>query len=111
MDENKNIDETWKQKVKEEKQKQSGDEKQFIPPDFFQLVLGLVIQAKSVMGPENRDLKAALYLIELLNVLKEKTKGNLTHDESEFLSNALQDVQMEFVKISDTPNKPKIEIP
>jgi len=44
-----------------------------------------------------RDLSQAKFSIDVLNILKEKTSGNLTTDEDEFLSKVLYELQMNYV--------------
>jgi hypothetical protein len=54
--------------------------------------------------PENGELKKdsvmAKFNIDLLVVLRDKTKGNLTEDESRFLENVIGDLQMRFVDMN-----------
>ncbi len=50
-----------------------------------------------------RDLRAAQSSIDLLEMLKEKTKGNLHDEESRLLSQVLQECRLNFV---DEMNKP-----
>ena len=50
-----------------------------------------------------RDLAAAQTSIDMLDMLKEKTKGNLAPEEDHFLSDALRDLKLNFV---DEMNKP-----
>ena len=48
-------------------------------------------------GKVDRNLDAAQATIELLRMLKEKTKGNLTKRESGAISSALSNMQMNYV--------------
>lgn len=50
---------------------------------------------RAVVAPEYARLH-----IEMLAVLEEKTKGNLTEAESKLLSRALQELRMEYVEVS-----------
>lgn len=43
------------------------------------------------------DLKAASQMIEILTMLGEKTRGNLTDDEQRLLSQVLYELRMRFV--------------
>jgi len=52
-----------------------------------------------------KDLDLAKYSIDTLDMLKEKTKGNLTKDEESFLINALADLKLSFVKIKNGESK------
>ncbi len=45
------------------------------------------------------DLEMAHHIIDTLEVLKIKTKGNLTQDESLFLDRSIADLKIQFLKI------------
>ena len=47
-----------------------------------------------------KDLQQAKYNIDLLSVLKEKTKGNLTQEEEQAFENILYEVRMTYVEAS-----------
>ncbi|HID55579.1 TPA: DUF1844 domain-containing protein [Candidatus Poribacteria bacterium] len=47
------------------------------------------------------DLDLARHTIDTLDMLKEKTKGNLTKEEENYLENVLFTLKMTFVRISD----------
>ena len=47
--------------------------------------------------PANID--AAVHAIEMLSLLNEKTKGNLTEDEKSFLVNVLLELRMRLVEV------------
>lgn len=75
-------------------------------PQFASLVLGLSQQAASALGGQRpdglpdgqspRDLAKAL--IDTLTMLEEKTRGNLSKEESDLLTQALTSLRFEFVK-------------
>ena len=44
------------------------------------------------------DFDVAQHLIEMLAMLEEKTKGNLTVDEENILKNILYDLRMNYVR-------------
>jgi len=77
-------------------------------PSFLMLVVGLATQVSMnlgevpnpVTGETARDLEHAKYTIDLLGILKEKTKGNLTEEEHRALEMTLYDLRMKFVKAS-----------
>ncbi len=46
------------------------------------------------------DLDAARHVIDLLGILQEKTRGNLTPEENTLLDNMLADLRMQFVAAS-----------
>ena len=55
-----------------------------------------------VKGQEERkpDLELAKYNIDMLQVLDEKTKGNLTKEEEAVLANTLDELRMGYVKVA-----------
>ena len=53
-----------------------------------------------VTGKQTADLKGAKFTIDSLNILKEKTKGNLTKEEENHLNNVIYNLQMRFVEHS-----------
>jgi len=78
---------------------------------FTQLVLMFHAAAMQQMGKIKnpltdkieRDLSAAQGSIDLLDMLKEKTKGNLSADEERLLSNVLKELKLNYI---DEMNKP-----
>ena len=72
---------------------------------FMQFVLGLahsgMVQLGKVMNPTTqkveRDLKGAKATIDLLMVLRDKTKGNLVKEEQDMLNSALSTLQLNYV--------------
>jgi len=48
----------------------------------------------------HRDLALARQTIDLLGILQEKTKGNLTGDEERLLDQVLYDLRMRFVEVT-----------
>lgn len=77
-----------------------------IPPvDFstfvFSLFHSVLIQlgdiADPVNGSEAVDLDAAKQTIDILNIIQEKTKGNLTDEEKKFLENATAELKWKFL--------------
>jgi hypothetical protein len=77
-------------------------------PSFEELVRTLAMQALMYLGafpdPESGrrvvGLEAAKFNIDLLAMLEEKTKGNLTDLESKFLTQMLYELRMQYVEIS-----------
>ncbi|PIU41273.1 MAG: DUF1844 domain-containing protein [Candidatus Omnitrophica bacterium CG07_land_8_20_14_0_80_42_15] len=108
-DENVNhIDEGWKEAVKKEKEKtdQSGEQVAMPPkPDFNFFISSLAIEALMAMGEmENPftkersiNLKQAQYLIDAIDMLREKSKGNLTAEETTLINDILADLKMRYV--------------
>ncbi len=61
------------------------------------MAMGLAPDPQS--GKVDKDKELARFNIDLLVVLKDKTKGNLSGDEAQFLENLISDLQMKFVSI------------
>jgi Domain of unknown function (DUF1844) len=51
-------------------------------------------------GHQQRDLAMAQQLIDILGMLREKTRGNLDHDEQALLDAILFDLRMKYVEIA-----------
>lgn len=107
MDENrKNIDESWKETISKEKETLKKEDK-FVPPDadFNFFVTTLALQASICLGEvanpvtnkKEEDLNQAKLLIDTLGMLKEKTKGNLTKEETDLLENVLYELRMHYI--------------
>ena len=79
--------------------------------DFATFILSLSHSALMHLGdaphPEServeRNLPLARQTIDLLSLLEEKTKGNLTGDEERMLHQVLYDLRMRFVDLSKKP--------
>ena len=59
--------------------------------------LGLMTEPESGRASE-RDLPLARHNIEILELLEEKTRGNLSADEAKLIANLLYEVRMHFVE-------------
>jgi hypothetical protein len=76
------------------------------PADFATLVLSLGSSAvanlgESPSGDDNkpsRNLPMAKHAIDLLSVLEEKTKGNLSSEEEQILESLLFDLRLRYVE-------------
>jgi hypothetical protein len=83
------------------------------PASFGFLVLSLRTQAEIQLGlvhfgeeePPQPDFRMARHSIDLMAVLLEKTKGNLTLDEQRLLENSLTELRFRFVQVSDEAGK------
>ncbi|MCE3009043.1 MAG: DUF1844 domain-containing protein [Proteobacteria bacterium] len=60
------------------------------------MALGLAPDPQT--GKTEKDKNMAKFNIDLLVMLKEKTKGNLSSDEQKFLETVITDLQLKFVK-------------
>ena len=78
---------------------------------FAQLVLQQTNLALMLLGkmpnPQSgetmRDLDAARLLIDQLEMMETKTKGNLTHEEARLLQQSLMTLRMSFVEAVEAP--------
>lgn len=78
------------------------------PISFSGFILGLTTQALMFMGEippppgqtKAADLSAARQMIDLLAMLKDKTKGNLDDAEAAMIENALFDLRIRYVEIA-----------
>jgi hypothetical protein len=89
----------------------SGPRPELPAPDFDFLVYSLRLQAEMSLGilplddPEP-DLELASHHIDLLSMLQEKTKGNLTAEEQRTLDNSVSELRIHFVEAqSKLPQK------
>lgn len=111
------VDSDWKAQAEVDKQRLSEQEKareqggahgggeKFPPADFRSIVGLLATQALGGLGayadPESKrvivDLPQAQFAIDLLQVLTEKTKGNLSAEESSELESINNELRARFV--------------
>lgn len=94
----------------------SGQEQDFpLPPASFEfLVLSCKMQAEAHLGlfptgeegerPE-RNFPMARHAIDLLAVLQEKTKGNLTLEEQRLLENSLTELRFRYIQLLEESKK------
>ena len=81
------------------------DEKKLYEIQFVQLIFSLktsaIMQlgkiANPLTGSIDRDLNEAKYTIDMLNMIKEKTKNNLTPDEEKMINDAVFELQMNYI--------------
>lgn len=80
------------------------------PPSFEFLVFSLKTQAEVQLGllsfnpddkEEEPDLPAARHAIDMMAMLVEKTRGNLSLDEQRLIENALTELRFRFVQVSE----------
>ena len=75
---------------------------------FLSLINMLAVEAAMHLGlietpgeaPPGVDLEAARHMIDMLGVLEQKTRGNLSADEDKLLENILADLRMQYVALS-----------
>lgn len=61
-------------------------------------VVNLGLEKNPQTGKSEKDLNLAQYSIDLLVVLRDKTKNNLSTEEKNYLDAIIQDLQMKFVQ-------------
>jgi hypothetical protein len=85
-----------------------------LPPATFEfLVFSLKMQAEMRLGllkmgeemDEAPDLPAARHAIDMLGMLAEKTRGNLSVEEQRLIENSLTELRFRFVQVSESSAK------
>jgi len=79
--------------------------------DFARIVSSLATTAYSALGlladpaagPRHRDLTVARQMIDWLAVLEQKTRGNLSFEESDLLSRVLYELRLAYVEVGRAP--------
>lgn len=114
------VDEDWKVEAQREKENLAAEQEaehveaespppQSLPPaDFSGLITMLATQTLFALGviqpqgqePREPDFMMAQYNIDMLGVIQEKTKSNLSKEEDTLLQSALSQVRMAFVQVS-----------
>lgn len=61
-------------------------------------LVGLGFMPNPQTNQSERNLPAAKQLIDILGLLKDKTKGNLSQDEQELLDSVLSNLRMQYVR-------------
>lgn len=117
------VDDDWKAQAQAEKQKLAEQSKaapasgegaaggygEMPPANFETLLSTFVTQALFAMGliPDPQTGKPAMHLdlarhhIDMLTVLEEKTKGNLTDDEQKLLAGSLYELRSRYVQVAN----------
>ncbi|MCO6465682.1 MAG: DUF1844 domain-containing protein [Bradyrhizobiaceae bacterium] len=75
---------------------------------MFQLE-GMVALGKMLNPASNeitRNLEHARYVIDILEILKEKTVNNLADDERRFLDQTISTLQLNYLEETDRPSAP-----
>lgn len=83
------------------------------PASFSFLIVSLRAQAEMQLGlmqfgeeeKAQPDLPLARHTIDLMGMLLEKTKGNLTLEEQRLLENSLTELRFRFVQVSEEGGK------
>jgi len=121
--EEKHVDTDWKEEARREKERLAqeslegarraerrgpGQPRELPEPSFQLMVTNLAIQALIAMGEianpltrkQERNLDQAKHTVDLLGILEEKTKGNLTDEEKRHLDGTLYDLRTRYLGLS-----------
>jgi hypothetical protein len=107
------IDDDWKQQAQREKEEaeritHEAPHQEIPQPSILELAQMLIMQVSIGLGgmqdpgtgqmiPPNLPL--AKHYIDLMEVLKDKTKGNLNEEETKIIDGTLHELRMAFVQI------------
>ncbi len=118
----KKVDETWKKQIEDERRKaaektEAGEQVREpraergegapLPQASFnslisslanQSIMSLGLMEHPVTGKPEVDLDYAKYSIDTLEVIRNKTRGNLTDEEKRYLDAVLYDLRMRYVE-------------
>jgi len=122
MDNNKFVDESWKDSVSREKDVSGGcssdacgdecscgQEEGEFKVNFLTYLTSMGYQAMIFLGEVphpstnqfEKNLPQAKFLIDTLLMIRDKTKGNLTEQEDSFLSGTLFELQTKYVEVTN----------
>lgn len=102
----KKVDESWKASVDKEKVAPPEAKVAAVPEtDFLSFASTLAMQTLAALGelslqPDGQtkiDLGHAQYLIDILQMLSEKTQGNITQQETDALKALLYELRLKFI--------------
>jgi hypothetical protein len=108
-DETKHVDENWKNQIDKEKNTADEQKETYHTPTFTIFLSSLAMQAMIAMGKlENPvtgksevNLEQARFLIDTIDIISAKTKGNLTKDEESLVNDALYNLRMLYLQGKD----------
>jgi hypothetical protein len=111
------VDDDWKAEAKKEKERlaQETTQQEAIPdPTFAELINMIAMQAIVGFGgmagpggeriPPNLDI--AKHYVDMLQVLEDKTKGNLTDDEKKLLDQVAYEIRMRYIQAASGGTPP-----
>ena len=84
------------------------------PASFLSLIMSLASNAASAMGmmphpmtgETGVDLNTAKHWVDVLGMLEQKTRGNLTQQEEQVVEGLLADLRMQYVSLQNSPSPP-----
>lgn len=107
------VDDDWKAQAQAEREKlaeeqQSAASQQLPDASFAELLNMLVMQAMAGFGamatPDGQrippNMGIAKHFVDMLQVLSDKTKGNLTDEEQQVLDQVLYELRMRYVEMT-----------
>ena len=105
------VDDDWKAEAKREKERLAEEtaKPEMLPaPSFAELLNIIVMQAMAGLGllpgPDGRaippNIEIAKHFVDMLHLLEDKTKGNLTPEEKNLLDQVLYETRMSFVQVA-----------
>jgi hypothetical protein len=114
------VDDDWKERVQAEKEamqrnppneERRGKQAESLPSASFSLLVtslasqALVAlgQAPDASGKAAVQLEHARHVVDMLTMLEEKTRGNLSKEEATLLARVLHELRMIFVAVSRRP--------
>ncbi len=120
MSNEKHIDESWKDAINQDKlcdhdhedcgcghehENEAGE----VEVNFFNYIASMGYQAMIFLGEVpnpmtqqmGQNLRQAKFLLDTLALVHEKTKGNLTAQEDQFLSSTLHELQLKYVEVTN----------
>jgi hypothetical protein len=77
----------------------------FVAQIVQQTLMQMGMMENPYTGQAELNLEAARYSIDLLAVLLQKTKGNLTEQEAKILTDSVRDLQVQYVEIANELNR------
>jgi len=103
------VDDDWKAEAKQEKERLAQETAKHEPlpdPTFAELINMITMQAMvglgGMSGPGGErippSLEVAKHYVDMLQVLEDKTKNNLTDDEKKLLDQVLYEMRMRYVQ-------------
>jgi len=110
MDEiKKNVDESWKDRADVEKKTEPNENARpemkmtfpiFISSLGMQTLAALGEMENPITKKKEMDLEQAKYMIDIIEILQEKTKNNLSSEESQMMEGLLYQLRMLYVNKS-----------
>ncbi len=95
----------------EQKQKSGTSEQEGFKMDFSAFVLSLnasaIIHLGDIPDPNTKEravnLPAAKHTVDILELIQEKTEGNLTEEEKKLLDDVIYSLRMRYVQATTAP--------